>query len=113
MGGFMRACIAATGGNPFWIEELLDEVAARGINPTAPAAPAVPTIVSHGVANAVLIRFARPTQIPEVQGISDVSWPSTTLCVATANGGELLVCRPTPQAERRRGRPTRSTELIT
>jgi hypothetical protein len=58
-GRFVRECLEATGGNPFLIEELLDEVAARGIDPTAPAAAAVLTIVSHGVANVVLIRSAR------------------------------------------------------
>jgi DNA-binding CsgD family transcriptional regulator len=56
---FVRACRRATGGNPFLVGELLDEAAARGVDPTAAAAGEVATIVPHGVANAVLIRLAR------------------------------------------------------
>ncbi len=56
---FVRACLAVTGGNPFLVGELLDEAAARGIEPTAAAADAVGTIVPSGVANAVLLRLAR------------------------------------------------------
>jgi predicted ATPase len=47
---FVRACLDATGGNPFLVGELLDEVAARGVDPTAAAAADVATIVPHGVA---------------------------------------------------------------
>ena len=57
---FVDACLDVTGGNPFLIGELLDEVAARGIDPSTPAAAAeLGTIVPRGVANTVLLRLAR------------------------------------------------------
>jgi DNA-binding CsgD family transcriptional regulator len=56
---FLRACIEVTGGNPFLVGELLDEAAARGLEPTAAAAADIGAIVPRGVANAVLLRLAR------------------------------------------------------
>jgi DNA-binding CsgD family transcriptional regulator len=56
---FVRACLEVTGGNPFLIGELLEELAARGVDPTAAAAADVGAIVPSGVANAVLLRLAR------------------------------------------------------
>jgi DNA-binding CsgD family transcriptional regulator/tetratricopeptide (TPR) repeat protein len=56
---FVRACLDVTGGNPFLVGELLDEAAARGVEPTAAAADNVAAIVPSGVANAVLLRLAR------------------------------------------------------
>jgi DNA-binding CsgD family transcriptional regulator len=54
---FVRACDEVTGGNPFLVGELLEEAAARGLEPTAAAD--VGAIVPRGVANAVLLRLAR------------------------------------------------------
>ena len=56
---FLRACDEVTGGNPFLVGELLEEAAARGLEPTAAAAADVGAIVPRGVANAVLLRLAR------------------------------------------------------
>jgi DNA-binding CsgD family transcriptional regulator/tetratricopeptide (TPR) repeat protein len=56
---FVRACVEVTGGNPFFVGELLDEAAARGLSPTAAAAAVIGEIVPRGVANAVLLRLAR------------------------------------------------------
>ncbi len=56
---FVRACLEVTGGNPFLLGELLDEVSARGFEPTAAAAARVTSLVPRGVANAVLLRLAR------------------------------------------------------
>ena len=56
---FVRTCREVTGGNPFLLGELLDEAAARGIEPTAAAADDVRAMVPSGVANAVLLRLAR------------------------------------------------------
>jgi tetratricopeptide (TPR) repeat protein len=56
---FVQGCLEATGGNPFLVGELLDEAAARGLDPAAAAAAEVATMVPHGVANAVLLRLAR------------------------------------------------------
>src|SRR5262249_5946296 len=58
-GRFVRACVQATGGNPFLVGELLDEAAARDLDPTAAAAADIAAIVPPGVANAVLLRLAR------------------------------------------------------
>ena len=56
---FARACLDVTGGNPFLVGELLEELVARGIDPTAAAADDVGAMVPRGVANAVLLRLAR------------------------------------------------------
>ena len=56
---FVRACARVTGGNPFLVGELLDEVAARGLAPTAAVAEDVASIVPRGVANGVLLRLSR------------------------------------------------------
>jgi DNA-binding CsgD family transcriptional regulator len=56
---FVRACLDVTGGNPFLVGELLEELAARGIEPTAAAAGDLGAVVPRGVANAVLLRLAR------------------------------------------------------
>src|SRR6516165_8384343 len=56
---FVRACDEVTGGNPFLVGELLEEAAARGLEPTSAAAADVGAIVPRGVANAVLLRLAR------------------------------------------------------
>jgi DNA-binding CsgD family transcriptional regulator len=56
---FVRACLRMTGGNPFFVGELLDEAAARGLAADAACAAEVSAIVPRGVANAVLLRLAR------------------------------------------------------
>jgi DNA-binding CsgD family transcriptional regulator len=56
---FVRACLDVTGGNPFLVGELLDEAAARGVDPGAATAADVAAIVPSGVSNAVLLRLAR------------------------------------------------------
>ncbi|HEY3943762.1 MAG TPA: AAA family ATPase [Solirubrobacteraceae bacterium] len=56
---FVRACVEATGGNPFLLGELLSEAAARGLDPTTAAAADVGALVPRGVANAVLLRLGR------------------------------------------------------
>jgi DNA-binding CsgD family transcriptional regulator len=56
---FVRACLEVTGGNPFLLGELLDEAAARSIEPNAAAAADVGSLVPRGVANTVLLRLAR------------------------------------------------------
>jgi DNA-binding CsgD family transcriptional regulator len=58
---FVSSCLDMTGGNPFLLGELLDEVAARGLEPTAAGAAEVSAIVPRGVTNAVLLRLARLT----------------------------------------------------
>jgi DNA-binding CsgD family transcriptional regulator len=55
---FVDACHATTRGNPLLLAELLREVAARGLGPTAAAAPAIPTMASRGLSAVVLLRLA-------------------------------------------------------
>jgi predicted ATPase len=56
---FVDACSQVTGGNPFLLGELLDEAAARDLDPKAAAAAEVSDILPRGVANAVLLRLTR------------------------------------------------------
>src|SRR4051812_39203857 len=56
---FSDACRQATGGNPFLLRELLRELAADGLAPTAERAPLVRQLAPPTVARAVLLRLAR------------------------------------------------------
>jgi DNA-binding CsgD family transcriptional regulator/tetratricopeptide (TPR) repeat protein len=56
---FVSACQEVTGGNPFLLGELLDEAAACGLLPTAPAARDLAKLIPPGVATTVLLRLAR------------------------------------------------------
>jgi DNA-binding CsgD family transcriptional regulator len=57
--GFGDACREATGGNPLLLRELLRELAADEIAPTAERAPLVRQLAPPTVARAVLVRLAR------------------------------------------------------
>jgi hypothetical protein len=56
--GFTAACLEATGGNPFLLSELLREVRARRIPPTAQAARRIGSLAPGGV-SAVELRLAQ------------------------------------------------------
>jgi DNA-binding CsgD family transcriptional regulator len=56
---FLKACVAATSGNPFLIVELLAALADGGIEPTAESARLVPAARPQTVARSVLVRLAR------------------------------------------------------
>ena len=56
---FTVACHQATGGNPFLIRELLRELAAEGLTPTADQVAHVSQLAPPTVARAVLLRLAR------------------------------------------------------
>lgn len=55
---FVDACHATTRGNPLLMSELLREVSARQLTPTAAGAEEVGTVTSHGMAAVVLLRLA-------------------------------------------------------
>jgi DNA-binding NarL/FixJ family response regulator len=55
---FAAACLEATRGNPFLLSELLREVRARRISPTAEAARRVGSLAPGGVSAAVELRLA-------------------------------------------------------
>jgi DNA-binding CsgD family transcriptional regulator len=56
---FGDACHHATGGNPFLLRELLRELVAEGVAPSAAAVPLVRELAPPTVARAVLLRLAR------------------------------------------------------
>jgi DNA-binding CsgD family transcriptional regulator len=56
---FAAACHTATGGNPFLLEQLLNEVRAEGIEPTAANAAAVASLGPDTVRASVLLRLER------------------------------------------------------
>ena len=55
---FTAACLAATGGNPFFLGELADTLRAQHLSPTADHAVRVAEIGPAGVSRAVLARLA-------------------------------------------------------
>ena len=57
--GFVAACHGATGGNPFYIGELLRAAAADGIAPVDAQASALGQLGSREVARSILVRLAR------------------------------------------------------
>lgn len=56
---FSSACAEVTGGNPFLLKELLAELAAEGIEPTAASAPRIGSYAPDAVSRSVLIRLLR------------------------------------------------------
>src|SRR5215217_7121798 len=56
---FAAACHHATGGNPFLLEQLVSEVGAEGIEPTAESAGAVASLGPDTVRASVLLRLER------------------------------------------------------
>jgi DNA-binding CsgD family transcriptional regulator len=54
---FSRACLDATGGNPLFLEELLRELEAGGVEPTAEAAGLVGSVGPDAVARLTLARL--------------------------------------------------------
>jgi DNA-binding CsgD family transcriptional regulator len=56
---FVRACARITGGNPFYLRELLVSARADGIVASAEGAVSVEALVPESVVNSVLLRVAR------------------------------------------------------
>ena len=56
---FVAACHDATGGNPFFLLELLRAVASDGIEPTGAGAELIPQLGIKGIARSILVRLAR------------------------------------------------------
>jgi tRNA G18 (ribose-2'-O)-methylase SpoU/tetratricopeptide (TPR) repeat protein len=79
-GAFCAACHTASAGNPLFLHELVGELAAEGVPPTAEAARQVAVIGPASVARTVLLRLAR---LPEpAAGVAHA--------VATLGGGASL-----------------------
>jgi tetratricopeptide (TPR) repeat protein len=58
-GGFVRACWETTGGNPFYLGELVGQLAAAGVAPVALEAPRVRAMGPDSVRRSLLVRTAR------------------------------------------------------
>ena len=56
---FAAACYDATAGNPFYLQALLRELSAQGVEPRADQAPLVQRLGPRTVSRAVLIRLSR------------------------------------------------------
>jgi DNA-binding CsgD family transcriptional regulator len=56
---FALACFQATGGNPFFLTELLRAVADDGLEPTAANAHVVPDLGTSEIARAIVVRLGR------------------------------------------------------
>jgi DNA-binding CsgD family transcriptional regulator len=56
---FCTACAHATGGNPFYVEELLRTIASEGVPPTDEGAALVDTLAPEAVARSILLRLSR------------------------------------------------------
>jgi DNA-binding CsgD family transcriptional regulator len=56
---FCGACHAASGGNPFYLRELIAAVHADGIPPTAESASQVRSLAPEGIGRSVLVRLGR------------------------------------------------------
>lgn len=69
---FVTACRDATGGVPFLLAELIRELAAGRVSPTAAAAAAVMHVTSETVAHATLLRLARlsPAAAPVAKSVA-------------------------------------------
>jgi DNA-binding CsgD family transcriptional regulator len=57
--GFVKACHKATGGNPFYLRELLRAAIADGIAPTEEQAARVPQLGPREVARSIVVRLGR------------------------------------------------------
>jgi DNA-binding CsgD family transcriptional regulator len=74
---FVSACVAATGGTPFLLGELVAALAVDGVRPTAEAAAGVSEIGPSTVAHATLLRIARlPAAAGAVAGAVAVLGPA-------------------------------------
>jgi DNA-binding CsgD family transcriptional regulator len=60
--GFVDACVAATGGNPFYLGQLVGALAEEGISPTGDQVDRVAMVSPASVSRAVLTRLSRPAQ---------------------------------------------------
>ena len=70
---FARVCHELSGGNPFYLQELLRTARERGVEPSAPAANKLSELRPEGVADSVLLRLAglgdEPRRLAEVAAV--------------------------------------------
>ena len=56
---FVEACVKATGGNPFFLEELIEQLNRDGISPSAYEAALIGELVPEAVLRSVIVRLGR------------------------------------------------------
>jgi DNA-binding CsgD family transcriptional regulator len=94
---FCHACRQATGGNPFLLRELLRELAADHVPPSAARVPLVRQLAPPTVARAVLLRLARlgddASALARAVAVLGDGTPLRRVCaladIPEAQGGEL------------------------
>ena len=88
---FVASCAQATGGNPFFVGELLRELARRGAAPDEGAAELAGTLAPDGVAAMVMLRLAgAPAGARELVEAVAVLGTGATLADAAALAGLAL-----------------------
>jgi DNA-binding CsgD family transcriptional regulator len=85
---FVRACARATGGNPFYLHELLQSARADGLSATTAGASALQALAPESVVNSVLLRLAGlPDPAPVLASALSVLGDGATLRQAAALAG--------------------------
>ncbi|HTU96660.1 MAG TPA: AAA family ATPase, partial [Solirubrobacteraceae bacterium] len=85
---FSSACHQSSGGNPFLLRELLDQLRRDGVPPTAERAAEVSGVTPDTVARAVLVRLARlPAEAQALAGIVAVLAEGSLAEAAALAGG--------------------------
>lgn len=105
---FVRACHSATGGNPFLLRELTNELAAEGLAPIAAHAQRIGEIRPATVGRAVLLRLARlgpaatqlaeavsvlgaDAQLPEAAALAGLDEATASAAADALSRAEILV----------------------
>ena len=85
---FCRACADASGGNPFYLHEMLKAAQADGIPATARGAAEIAGLVPESVLHSVLLRLARvPGEGPTVAAAVAILGDTASLAQVTALSG--------------------------
>jgi DNA-binding NarL/FixJ family response regulator len=80
---FRDACHQATGGNPFYVGELLHDAAQRGLQPTAQEAARVRELVPPAIARALLVRLG---------SLPPAALPLVRACAVLGDGARFADC---------------------
>ena len=98
--GFVKACHTATGGNPFFLSELLGEIDARGLDPIDTNASRIGRVGPRSLARTILLRLARlgPAAIEIVRAVVILGDGSPLGDVAQLAGVDLVTAREAADA---------------
>src|SRR4051794_1800456 len=85
---FCRACASATGGNPFYLAQMLDAFAGQGVEPGAAAVDRLSDVGAESIADAVLARVdALPAECGQVASSAAVLGDGSPLANVAAVAG--------------------------